>query len=152
VDVRRGVLELAGEPRICEWITLGHGSALADAKRPEVGERGLVAVVGHDRDGETVRRHRTGERDLTRDWSTDRARVPERDVDAAMLARGVLVVPDRELAQHGSVRGPGPAESTGGAHRRSPAEDDEKAERQSRCHSSEHGATVAGERCGRNAL
>jgi hypothetical protein len=38
VDVRRGVLDLAGGPRIREKITFGHGGALADAKCPEVGE------------------------------------------------------------------------------------------------------------------
>jgi hypothetical protein len=129
MDVRHGVLGLAGGPRSRNRVTFGHGGALPDAKSPEMGQRRLVAVVSHDRDGEAVRRHLAGKRDLARGGRTDHVPVLHRNVDAAMLASGVLVVGNRERSQHRAVGWPCPRESAGGAERRRPDEDDDDAER-----------------------
>jgi hypothetical protein len=123
MDVRRSVLGLAGGPWIRNRVAFGDGGALPDTKGPEMGQRRPVAVVRQDRDGEAVRRYRPRERDLARGGSTDRAPVPQPDVDAAMLARRVLVVADRERSQHGPVGGPGPGESAASTQRRRPDED-----------------------------
>jgi hypothetical protein len=99
VDVGRVVLRLAGGARIGDRISLADHVAFPDAQRAEMRERGPVAVRGHDRDGEAVRRYLAGERHLSRGRRANRRCATECDVDAAMLARGVLVALDGELSE-----------------------------------------------------
>ena len=72
-----------------------------------------MAVAGHDRDGEAVRRDRTGERTSPAAGRAHDPTVLERDIDPAMLTRRVRVAADRELAQNRAVRGPCPGQRVG---------------------------------------
>ena len=96
MDVRHVVLRLARRSRASDRVAFDDPLASFDAKRPEVRERRLVLPdsKGH---GETVRRHLTGERDLSGRGRADRALASDRYVDAAVLTAGVLVAADREL-------------------------------------------------------
>jgi hypothetical protein len=142
MDVRALVLGVAGRTRVGDDVALRDGHALAHAKRSEMRQRRLVSVARRDRDRETVRRHLAGEGDFTRCGRTDRRRIAQVDVDPAMLARRVRVVRDRERPQNGPVRGPRPRERRR-RRRVRPGKSDEPADDDPRCHSREHGSTVA---------
>ena len=153
MDVRGVVLCFAGVTGVSDRISLADRLTLPDTENAQMRQRGLVAARGHDRDSQPVRRNLTGERDLPRRGRTNRRCPAERDVDAAMLARGVPVVLYGEPAQQWPLGGPCPrpgrlgtqGEEQGGNRtdtrcpRRSPL----------RCPASEHGATVARVRPGR---
>jgi hypothetical protein len=151
MDVRHGVLGLAGRARIGDRLPLGDTVAAFDAQPAEVRERRLVPAVGRDGHGEAVRGHGTGERDVARGRSPDREGALERDVDTAMLPRRVPVGPDGESAQHRTVRGPRPRPG-GNAGCEGPSEPEQHADGRSRCPSSEHDSTVACAWCGGNAI
>ena len=115
MDVEHVVLRIARRTGVRDRISLADRLALPDAERPEMRERGLVAVRGHDRDRQPVRRDLTGERDLPGRGRTNRRCPRESDVDAAMLPGGVLVVLHREPPQHRPIRGPCPGRGRAGA-------------------------------------
>lgn len=100
-------------------------------------ERGLVAAGSRDRHGQTVRRHRTGERDLAGDWRTNRPRVPDGNVDATVLSTRIGVLSHGVPAQHGPVDRPGPGPGTLSAEQ-SPRSDGERGDEQLRCPEREH--------------
>jgi hypothetical protein len=108
MDVGNGMLGLAGRSGSGDRIALGDARAPLDVECTEVGQRRAVAVVGRDRDGEPMRRHGAGERDLARGGRADERRASELDVDPAVLTGRVLVVADRVLAENRSVGGPRP--------------------------------------------
>ena len=152
MDVGRVVLRFAGRTGVRDRISLADRLTLPDAERAEMRKGGLVAVRGHDRDRQPVRRDLTGERDLPGGRRANRRCARERDVDAAMLARGVLVVLYGESAQNRTVGGPRPPPGRFGAQSERPCGDRTDADRPSRCPTSEHGATVARVRPGGNAI
>jgi hypothetical protein len=112
-----------------------------------MGQRDLETVRRLDRDREAVRRHLAGERDLPLCRSSYRHRVPERDVDAAVLAAGVRVVTDREAAQHLAVRRPGPGRR-GRCRDERPDDHHEQRRSRRRCPMQKHRSTVAAVRPG----
>lgn len=95
-------------------------------------QRGLVAVRRRDGDRQAVRRHLTRERDFAGDRGDHDRRPANGDVDAAVLAGGILVVSNRELAQHGAVDRPGPRERTLSLGEHTESEHDNQRE-ESRC-------------------
>lgn len=102
------VLRLARRARLCDDIAFRHVRAAPDRDRTDVRERRLGAVGRRDRDRQAVRGHLAGERHLAGYRGSDDVCFADGDVDAAMLARGVLVVTDRELAKHGAFDRPCP--------------------------------------------
>ena len=136
------VLRLSRGARLCDAIPFGDASAAPDRDRAEVRQRGLEAVRRLDRDRETVRGHLTGERHLARDRGSNDVGSADRDVDAAMLARRVLVVTDRELAKDGAVDRPRPRECGRGVGERAKGER-ERGDEDCCCPRSEHGARLA---------
>ncbi len=143
MDVGRGVLGLARRAGVGDRVSLRDRGALADAEGAEMSERGPVSVGCHDGDRQTVRRDRAGERDLAGHRRPDRRCPDERDVDAAMLTRRVLVVVHEERAQDRSVGRPVPPQGCGWAQDECPRAADADADGPPRCPASEHGATVA---------
>ena len=142
MDVRNRMLSVARWPGICDRVSLGDDGSLPDAQRSEVCEGCLVSVGGDDRHRETVRRHLPGERHLAGRGRLYRRRLAYRDVDSAMLTRGVLVSTDRVAAKHVAVGGPHPRpRRRSGAER--PDDGEGSADHPSRCPVREHGATVA---------
>jgi hypothetical protein len=136
------VLRLAGRPAFCDYVVFPHVSTALDGDPPHVRQRHLEAVGGRDRDREAVRGHLAREGHLTRDGSPDRSRDAEGDIDAAVLARGVLVAAERELAENGSIGGPPPGERARWARERCNGKRD-GAEKKRRCPWSEHGSRLA---------
>ena len=142
MDVRNRMLSVARWPGICDRVSLGDDCSLPDAQRSEVCEGCLVSVGGDDRHREAVRRHLPGERHLAGRGRLYRRRLAYRDVDSAMLTRGVLVSTDRVAAKHVAVGGPHPRpRGRSGAER--PDDGEGSADHPSRCPVREHGATVA---------
>jgi hypothetical protein len=80
-----------------------------DEERPEMRQRCLVSVRSRDGDGEAVRRHPAGERDLASDRRAYGRGVVQGDVDAPVLTPGIRVVSERELTKNRPVRRPNPA-------------------------------------------
>ncbi len=136
------MLCIARRPRVSDRVSLGDERALPDAERPEMCERRLVSVASEDRDREPVRRDLAGERNLARRGRADGGAVVYCDVDAAMLARGVLVSGHCIAAEHVAVSWPGPRPSRCAGDER-PDQSDDRADDPSRCPVREHGATVA---------
>jgi hypothetical protein len=151
MDVRLGVLGLARRARIGDRLPLGDAVAALDPQRAEVRERGPVPAAGRDGHGESIRGHGSRERDIARGRSPHRGCAAERDVDTTMLTRRILVGPDGEPAQNGSVGGPRPRPG-GSASCERPYECEQQAQGPPRCPSSEHGSTVARPSCGGNAI
>ena len=142
MDVRNRMLCIARRPRVSDRVSLGDERALPDAEGPEMRERRLVSVASEDRDRETVRRDLSGERHLARRGGADGGAVVYCDVDAAMLARGVLVSGHCVAAEHVAVGWPDPRPSRCAGDER-PDQSDDRADDPSRCPVREHGATVA---------
>ena len=151
VEVRQVVLRVPRRSRLGDRLSRSDVLAALDEQRAEVHERGPVPVAGRDRHGQAVRGDGACERDLARGGSTSRWCAAESDVDSSMLPRRVLVAPDDEPPQHGTVCGPGPRPRRR-AHGERPREREPEAERPSRCPSSEHGSTVASVSGGGNAI
>ena len=141
VHVRDGVLRIAGRPGIGEGVSLPDRLAAADTQCTEVRERDLV-VAARDRDGESITRCESGERDRAHSWRTHDKGAFEADIDPTMLAAGVRVTAHREAAEHRAVSRPGPR-----PRRRTGRESGEDGSRESdgpsRCPSSEHCSNVA---------
>jgi hypothetical protein len=114
VNVREGVFGLARRTGLGDGLAFLHLRPATHEERSEMGERGLVAVGGTDRHGQSVRRHLACERDLSRSRSTDDAGAVEGDVDTAVLATRVGVVADDEAAKDRPVCRPGPGKSSRG--------------------------------------
>ncbi len=142
MDVRNRVLCIARRPRVSDRVSLGDERALPDAEGPEMRERRLVSVTGDDRDRQAVRRDLAGERHLARRGGADGGAFVYRDVDAAMLARGVLVSGHCIATEHVAVGWPDPRPG-GCAGDERPDQSDDRADDPSRCPVREHGATVA---------
>jgi hypothetical protein len=149
MDVGRVVLFFAGRTGVGDRISLADRLTLPDAENAQMRQRSLVAGRGHDRDSQPVRRNLTGERDLPRRGRTNRRCPAERDVDAAMLARGVPVVLYGEPAQQWPVGGPCPRPGRVGTQGEKQGGYRTDTHRPLRCPASEHGATVARVRPGR---
>jgi hypothetical protein len=98
VDVGNAVLRISGRSCLADRVPLLDTSAALDQESPDMCQRCLVAVSGCDGDGQAVRRHLPGERDLARCRCTYRIGITQRDVDATVLAARVRVVAERELS------------------------------------------------------
>jgi len=108
MHVRDRMLRLAGRAGIGYRVAFRNGRTTTDAQRAEMREGGLHSVRRRDRDGEAVRRHRTGERHLARSRGPHRRRVAYGDVHAPVLTRLVLVIADGEATEHCAIYRPRP--------------------------------------------
>ena len=142
VHVGSCVLRLARRARLCDDIAFGHVRAAPDRDRTDVRERRLEAVGRRDRDRQAVRGHLAGKRHLTGYRGSNDVCSADRDVDATMLARGVLVVTDRELTKHGAVDRPCPGMRGRGVGKRDHRKR-ERGDRERCCPRSEHGSRLA---------
>jgi hypothetical protein len=127
VHVRDRPLRFAARTDRPHDVTLGDRSSDGQTDRAEVDERDGVTVCGPDRQTETRMRKRAREGD---EAVRRRAHVrPHRrtDVDAAMLAARVRIVPRDERPQHRPVDRPGPGVRVGDVSKR---DDDEGREDQ----------------------
>ena len=122
MNVRDFVLGNAGRARFGQRRPLRDTLTALHEKRPEMGQRNLVAI-GVNRDSEPVRRNLTGEGDLAGNRRIDLAGAVESDVDTAMLSPGVGVVAERELAEDVAVCRPRPC---AGARRESERQADHR--------------------------
>lgn len=113
VDVGSRVLWLARRPAPGDRIALDDAGALLHEQRAEVRKRGPVPVGGRDRDGEPVRGHGAREGHVSARRGSDGRSSAELDVDPAVLASRVLVVPDRVTAENRPVGGPCPGRCQG---------------------------------------
>jgi hypothetical protein len=98
MNVRRAQLGLARRTGLRDRVALADPFALAHEDRPQVGERRLVSVSGHDRHRQAVAGHRPRKRDFAGCRCSDLRVADGRDVDAAMLPGGVAVVAEGEAA------------------------------------------------------
>jgi hypothetical protein len=89
-------------------LPLGHVLAARHRDRSEVDERDRESVRRLDCQAQPVRRDRSREGDSPFPGRNDRSPGVPAEVDAAMLTRGVGVVPVVEGRQDGSGRRPGP--------------------------------------------
>jgi hypothetical protein len=99
MHVWRVVLRIARRPTLGDRVAFAHVRAAPHGDQADVRQGGLDAVGGRDRDREAVGRHLAGEGHLAGDGRSHGARASERDVDSAMLPRGVLVAAERELSK-----------------------------------------------------
>jgi hypothetical protein len=106
MHVWRVVLRVARRPAFGDRVAFAHVRAAPHGDPADMCQRGLEAVDGRDRDRVAVGRHLACEGHLSGDRRAHGARASERDVDPAMLPRGVLVVTERELAEDGAVGRP----------------------------------------------
>ena len=147
MDVGDRMLGLARWARLGEHVPFPHDRPAPDEKRTEMRERRLATVCRSDRDGQAVRWDGAGERDLAGGRRPHPLSVPDRDIDAPVLPRRVLVVADRELAQDRSIDRPRPRCGAGSHHETEGGRDRQCGEHpqqtSSRCPWSEHGSTVA---------
>ncbi len=109
MDVRDGMLRLAGWSRVRDRLPLGHALPALDAERTEVRERCLMAVGRLDGDRKPVRRNVPRIADIAGHGSTDRTGAVESNVDPTVLSSRVWVVSEGELAKDWTIRGPGPS-------------------------------------------
>jgi hypothetical protein len=113
VDVRPGHLGLTGRPDRPDDVAFGDRGALLDRGGAEVHERDREAARRLDRHDEPAPRDAAGERDDSTGGRAHRAAGSTADVDPAVLARGVRVAAERELAEHRAVGRPSPRASCG---------------------------------------
>jgi hypothetical protein len=142
MHVRDGMLESPGRAGLGDRVAFLHDCAALHEQRAEVRERRLVARRGLDRERPPVRRHRSGERHLTRCRRTHRSRVAESNVNATVLAARIRVVADGERAQDLAVDGPGPG-LRGRCRRERPRHRHEQRRAGSGCPKKKHESTVA---------
>jgi hypothetical protein len=100
------MLGLTARPHRRDGGALVDRVALLDFDRPEVDERDGIPVSREDREAAPVGRERAGEAHGAGRRRADRRRVGPRDVDPAVLPRGIGVAPEREGPEDVAVRGP----------------------------------------------
>jgi hypothetical protein len=108
VDVRFRQLGLAARTDRADRFPLDDGHALGHGYGPEVNERHRVALGSRDCDGPSATRNGAGEGHGARHRRDDVSARGSADVDPAVLARGVRIVPEGEWLQYRPVHGPGP--------------------------------------------
>jgi hypothetical protein len=96
VDVRLGVLRLAGPTGRADAPALGDLVAARDGDGAEVDERDRVAVGRLDRHRAASAGHGAGERDRAGRRRLDERACRRGDVDAAMLLGRIGIVPEDE--------------------------------------------------------
>jgi hypothetical protein len=107
--------------------------------RAQMDERDRVAVVCADRQREAARRHRAGERHRTGAWGEHGLAGLSADVDAAMLAAQVRVVPERERTENGTRSRPCPRPRRRGKQ-------EQEQEHEAECSQSRQHASIVGGR------
>ncbi len=112
-DVRRSVAARADR---ADGVALGHRAAALHAGRAEMDEGDGVAVVGCDRDHQTVGGDGARERDSAAARSDDRLPHLTSDGNAAVLAARIRIAAETELTQHGPRGRPGPRAGRGRQH------------------------------------
>ena len=109
VDVRRGHLGVGTRPDRPHRVALSHGRPFREQQRAQMRERDGVAVRREDRDAPPGSGNSAGERHLPRRRRDHRRAGVARDVDAAMLPRGVgMCGIERVGLDDGAVRRPAP--------------------------------------------
>ena len=142
MDIGNVVLRLSGRPGLGYRVTFDDGRATPYEQLPEMGQRCLVTIVSGDGHREPVSGNLARKRDLSARGRAHDARVVERDVHSPVLASGVLVVRDRELAEDRPICRPCPRPRDG-RHRKRTRCCSGAHECPPRCPSSEHVSTVA---------
>ncbi len=108
VHGRDVMLRVAAPAHAPDRRALGHRVAFRDADGTEMDERHRVAVGGEDRDAPPVRRQGPGEAHGAGRRRPHGRALHSRDVDAAVLSRGVRVAAQRERTEHVAIRRPRP--------------------------------------------
>jgi hypothetical protein len=125
VDIGDVVLNLSARTDRPNDIAFCHRRAALNAHRVEMSQRYRVTVCGLNRHAFAANRHGSRKRDLAGHRGKDRCSNECTDVDAAMLARGVGVVPHGELLQYRAFDGPGPRRRGRHYYERQGAHDDQ---------------------------
>lgn len=116
VHIRLRPLGLAARPDRADHVALAHLGPDRDPDRPEVDERDRPAVLGADRQAQTLMRHLTGIcDDAARRGANVRAR-RSADVDPAVLSACVGIALGDERSEHGPVDGPRPGRCSWSKH------------------------------------
>jgi len=118
VDVGLGPFRVSARPDRADDLAFTDRGADREADRPEMDQGHRVTICGADRQAEPVARHLPGEGD---DAGSRSARVGSGrsgDVDAAVLAARIRIVPGGERPEHLALDGPAPRGGAGRAGER----------------------------------
>ena len=108
MDIRLRPLGLAARADRADDVALADLSADGQPDRAQVDERDRPAVLGSDRQAETLSRQSSGERDHPTRGGTDVRARGSCDVDPSVLAARVRIAVGHERPQHRPVDRPGP--------------------------------------------
>jgi hypothetical protein len=129
MDVGHALLGRSGRPDRADRLPLDHVRAAGDGDRAEVDEGDRVAVDRLDRDGEPVRRQRSGKGDHPSAHGGHRAAAVSADVDPAVLSRGIGIGAVAKAFQDRSGGRPRPGPGRGREHEQDEGHDDCRSQR-----------------------